>query len=41
LEDQSDLWGIREAKSEPLYDQEEAEDFIFMNSVKRERLERG
>ena len=41
LEDQSDLRAIREAKSEPLYDQEEAEDYIFMNPVKRERLERG
>jgi ribosome-binding protein aMBF1 (putative translation factor) len=41
LEDQSDLRAIREAKSESLYDQEEAEDYIFMNPVKRERLERG
>jgi ribosome-binding protein aMBF1 (putative translation factor) len=41
LEDQSDLRAIREAKSEPLYDQEEAEDYIFMNPVKRERLDRG
>jgi ribosome-binding protein aMBF1 (putative translation factor) len=41
LEDQSDLRTIREAKSESLYDQEEAEDYIFMNPVKRERLERG
>lgn len=41
LEDESDLRAIREAKAEPLYDQEEAEDYIFMNPVKRERLERG
>lgn len=41
IEDESDLRDIREAKSEPLYDQSEAEDYIFMNPVKRERLERG
>ena len=41
LEDESDLRAIREAKSEPLYDQNEAEDYIFMNPVKRERIERG
>ena len=41
LEDEADLRAIREAKSEPLYDQEEAEDYIFMNPVKRERIERG
>ena len=41
IEDESDLRDIREAKSEPLYDQSEAEDHIFMNPVKRERLERG
>ena len=41
LEDESDLRDIREAKSEPLYDQKEAETYIFMNPVKRERLERG
>ena len=41
LEDKSDLQAIREANSEPLYDQEEAESYIFMNPVKRERLERG
>ncbi len=40
-EDDSDLRDIREAKSEPLYDQNEAENYIFMNSVKRERLEKG
>ena len=41
LEDQNDLRALREAEKEPLYDQEEAEDYIFMNPVKRERLERG
>ena len=41
IEDESDLHDIREAKSEPLYDQNEAENYIFMNPVKRERLERG
>ena len=41
LEDESDLQAIREAKSEPLYDQEEAQSYIFMNPVKRERLDRG
>ena len=41
LEDDSDLRAIREAKNEPLYDQKEAEDYIFMNPVKRERIERG
>ena len=41
LEDESDLLAIKEAKKEPLYEQEEAEDYIFMNPVKRERLERG
>lgn len=41
IENESDLRDIREAKSEPLYDQKEAEDYIFMNPVKRERLERG
>jgi len=41
IEDESDLCDIREAKSEPLYDQNEAENYIFMNPVKRERLERG
>lgn len=41
LEDESDLQAIREAKSEPLYVQEEAESYIFMNPVKRERLDRG
>ena len=41
LEDQSDLRDIREARDEPLYIQEEAEAYIFMNPVKRERLEKG
>jgi ribosome-binding protein aMBF1 (putative translation factor) len=41
IEDESDLRDIREAKPEPLYDQNEAEDYIFMNPVKRERLEKG
>ena len=41
IEDESDLRDIREARSEPLYDQNEAEAYIFMNPVKRERLERG
>ena len=41
LEDESDLRDIREARSEPLYGQNEAENYIFMNPVKRERLERG
>jgi len=41
LEDQSDLRDIREARDEPLYIQEEAEEYIFMNPVKRERLEKG
>jgi ribosome-binding protein aMBF1 (putative translation factor) len=41
IEDESDLRDIREGKSEPLYNQSEAEDYIFMNPVKRERLEKG
>jgi len=41
IEDESDLRDIREARSEPLYDQNEAENYIFMNPVKRERLEKG
>jgi len=41
LEGQSDLRDIREAKDEPLYIQEEAEAYIFMNPVKRERMEKG
>ena len=41
MEDESDLHDIREATSEPLYEQSEAESYIFMNPVKRERLEKG
>ena len=41
LEDDADLQAIREAKDEPVYDQREAEDSIFMNPVKRERIDRG
>ena len=32
---------IRSASKEPLYDQQDAEDYIFMNPVRRERLEKG
>jgi ribosome-binding protein aMBF1 (putative translation factor) len=39
IEDDSEA--IRSASKEPLYDQQEAEDYIFMNPVKRERLEKG
>ena len=41
LEDDADLQAIREAKDEPVYDQKGAEDYIFMNPVKRERIDRG
>jgi len=41
LEDESDIRSIKEAYKEPLYDQDEAEEYIFMNPVKRERLEHG
>ena len=41
LDDESDLSSIKEAHKEPLYDQNDAEEYIFMNPVKRERLERG
>ena len=41
LEDESDLQAIREAKKEPLFDQKDAEEYIFMNPVRRERLDRG
>ena len=41
LEDEADLRAIREAHNEPLYEQKEAETYIFMNPVKRERLDRG
>ncbi len=41
LDDESDLRSISESYKEPLYDQDKAEEYIFMNPVKRERLERG
>ena len=41
LDDESDLQAITESYKEPLYDQDEAEEYIFMNAVRRERLERG
>jgi len=41
LEDDSDLHAIRNADTDPLYDQKDAEDYIFMNPVRRERLEKG
>ena len=41
LEDDADLRAIREAENEPFYEQKEAEDYIFMNPVKRERVDRG
>ena len=41
LDDESDLRSIREASKEPIYNQNDAEEYIFMNPVKRERLERG
>ena len=41
LDDESDLQSIKQAANEPLYDQDEAEEYIFMNPVRRERLERG
>jgi DNA-binding XRE family transcriptional regulator len=41
LEDESDIRAIRGVEQEPLYDQKEAEEYIFMNPVKRERLDRG
>ena len=41
IEDEADIQAIREASSEPVYDQEEAEDYIFMNPVRRERIQRG
>ena len=37
----TDSAAIPAASKEPLYDQKEAEDYIFMNPVKRERLEIG
>jgi len=41
LKDDSDLRDIHEATSQPLYEQDEAEAYIFMNPVKRERLDKG
>jgi len=41
LEDEPDIRSIRDAYKEPLYNQDEAEEYIFMNPVRRERLERG
>ena len=41
LEDESDLHDLREAASDPIYEQSEAESYIFMNPVKRERLDKG
>ena len=41
LEDEADIRAIRDTEQEPLYDQKEAEEYIFMNPVKRERLDRG
>ena len=41
LQDESDLRDIHEAPSQPLYEQDEAEAYIFMNPVKRERLDKG
>jgi ribosome-binding protein aMBF1 (putative translation factor) len=41
LEEKDDLRAIREARNEPLYDEEEAENYISMNPVKRERLEKN
>jgi ribosome-binding protein aMBF1 (putative translation factor) len=41
LDDESDLRSISGANREPLYNQDDAEEYIFMNPVKRERLERG
>lgn len=40
LQDEDDLLAIRKSISEPLYNREEAENYIFMNPVKRERLEK-
>jgi ribosome-binding protein aMBF1 (putative translation factor) len=37
----SHIRAIRDTEQEPLYDQKEAEEYIFMNPVKRERLDRG
>ena len=41
VEEEDDLRAIQEAGNEPLYAREEAENYILMNPVKRERLEKG
>jgi len=41
MEDEFDLRAIREAEKEPLYDQKEAQEYIFMNPVERERRDLG
>jgi ribosome-binding protein aMBF1 (putative translation factor) len=41
LKDESDLRDIHEAAAEPLYEQTEAEAYIFRNPVNRERLDKG
>ena len=41
LEDEADLHDLRKAASDPVYEQSEAESYIFMNPVKRERLDKG
>ncbi len=41
IEDDTDCDAIRSVATESLYDRKEAEDYIFMNPVKRERIERG
>ena len=41
FEDDTDCEAIRSVVTESLYHREEAEDYIFMNPVKRERIERG
>ncbi|BBO88581.1 helix-turn-helix domain-containing protein [Desulfosarcina ovata] len=37
----ADIEAVRSSATEPVYDREEAEGYIFLNPVKRERLERG
>ena len=41
IEAETDCDAIRSVATESLYDREEAEDYIFMNPVKRERVDRG
>ena len=38
LEDESDLRVIRKASKDPLYEQEEAEEYIFMNPLSANAL---